>query len=55
MLLYAGPGLDGGVIAAVLGILVSFVLAVFAIIWFPLKKGFRKIKSMFKKQGEEIK
>lgn len=55
MLLYAGPGLDGGIIAAVLGMLASFVLAIFALIWLPLRKGFGKLKSMFKKQDEEIK
>lgn len=42
---YIGPGLDGGVIAAVLGILTSIFLALFAIIWYPIKRLIRKFKS----------
>lgn len=41
---YLGPGLDGGVITAVLGILASFFLALFAIIWYPLKRVFKKFR-----------
>lgn len=41
---YIGPGLDGGVVAAVLGILASFFLVLFAIIWYPLKRVYQKIK-----------
>jgi len=47
MFLYLGPGMDGGVIATVLGILFSFVLAIFALLWLPLKKLFTRIKSKF--------
>jgi len=46
---YIGPGLDGGVIAAVLGILLSMALALFAIIWYPVKKVIQKLK---KKKNE---
>jgi len=42
---YIGPGLDGGVIAAVLGILASFFLALFAILWYPLKRLYKRIKT----------
>lgn len=35
---YIGPGLGGGVITAVLGFLASIFLALFAIIWYPIKK-----------------
>ena len=41
---YVGPGLDGGVVAAVLGILASFFLALFAIIWYPLKRVYLRLK-----------
>lgn len=57
MFLYLGPGMDGGVIAAVLGILFSFFLAIFALLWLPLKKLFAKIKTKMKmavhKQNEK--
>ncbi len=42
---YIGPGLDGGAITAVLGILSSIILALFAIIWYPIKKIIQKFKS----------
>ena len=41
---YVGPGLEGGVVAAVMGILASFFLALFAIIWYPLKRVYLRIK-----------
>jgi len=39
---YIGPGLGIGTIGAVLGILGSLVLALIAIIWYPLKRLFKK-------------
>ena len=47
---YIGPGLDGGVITAVLGFLSSIFLALFAIIWYPVKKVIQRLKR--KKAGE---
>ena len=41
---YIGPGLDGGVIATVLGFLTSIFLALFAIIWYPFKQLIKKLK-----------
>jgi hypothetical protein len=49
---YIGPGLDGGVIAAVLGFLTSIFLALFAIIWYPFKQVIKKLKR--KKTDENI-
>ncbi|NWJ52587.1 MAG: hypothetical protein HXX14_17145 [Bacteroidetes bacterium] len=43
-LAYIGPGLGGGVIAAVLGVLASFFLALFAILWYPFKRLYQKIR-----------
>lgn len=48
-LAYIGPGMGGGFIAAVVGILISIFLALFAILWYP----FKKIISKFKKKKEE--
>jgi 3-dehydroquinate synthetase len=42
---YIGPGLGGGVITAVLGFLASIFLALFAIIWYPVKKLIGKFRN----------
>tara|TARA_B100001093_G_scaffold519771_1_gene610374 strand:+ start:3735 stop:3950 length:216 start_codon:yes stop_codon:yes gene_type:complete len=39
---YLGPGIGGGVIAATLGIIVAIFAAIFGLIWFPLKRLFKK-------------
>lgn len=39
---YIGPGLGLGVIGVVLGMLVAIVLAIFAVLWYPLKRMFKK-------------
>jgi hypothetical protein len=46
---YIGPGLDGGVIATVLGFLASIFLALFAIIWYPIKKLIGRFRNKGKK------
>jgi hypothetical protein len=48
LLLYIGPGLGGGTIAAIIGILTAFSLSLIAIIWYPLKKLVRFIREIFK-------
>ena len=45
VLAYIGPGLSGGVITAVLGFFTSIFLALFAIIWYPIKRLIKKFKS----------
>lgn len=40
---YIGPGLGVGVIATVLAILGSFLLALFAILWYPAKRLYRRL------------
>ncbi len=35
---YVGPGLGLGAIAAILGIVLSIFLAIFAVIWYPIKR-----------------
>lgn len=45
--LYIGPGLGGGSIVAIIGILVSFSLSMVVIIWYPLKKLIRFIREIF--------
>ena len=46
---YIGPELGGGIITAVLGFFTSIFLALFAIIWYPVKQLIRRIKG--KKTG----
>lgn len=41
---YLGPGFGGGMIAATLGIIVAIFAAIFGLIWFPLKRLFKKKK-----------
>jgi len=48
---YIGPGLGGGIITAVLGFFTSIFLALFAIIWYPVKRLIKKIKG--KKPNED--
>jgi hypothetical protein len=48
---YIGPGLGGGIITAVLGFFTSIFLALFAIIWYPVKRLIKKIKG--KKTNED--
>lgn len=41
---YVGPGLGAGTIAAVLGIIGSIFLALFAVIYYPIKRLLKKWK-----------
>ena len=42
---YIGPGLGVGTIGVVLGILGSILLALVAILWYPIKRLFKKKKA----------
>jgi hypothetical protein len=42
---YLGPGFGGGMIAATIGIVVAIFAALFGLIWFPLKRLFKKKKN----------
>jgi len=44
MLNYIGPGMDGGALSVIIGILISFFMALFAIIWYPIKRLIKKFK-----------
>ncbi len=48
LLFYIGPGMSGGLMAVIIGILTSFVLSIIAIIWYPVKKLVRFIKRKLK-------
>ena len=42
VILYLGPGLGGGVLVVVIGVLALLAITVFTFIWFPLKRLIRK-------------
>ncbi len=44
IILYVGPGMGGGLFAAILGIMISLFVSLFAILWYPFKKIYRKIR-----------
>lgn len=44
MLAYIGPGLSGGVISVIIGVLASIGLAILAIVWYPVKRILKKKK-----------
>lgn len=41
---YLGPGMGGGIIAATIGVIVAVLAAIFGVIWFPIKRYFKKKK-----------
>jgi hypothetical protein len=48
---YIGPGLGVGTLGVIFGVLVSIILTFVAIIWYPLKRFFKK-KQALKDLGE---
>ncbi len=51
---YLGPGVGGGVIAATLGIIVAIFVGLFGLIWFPIKKLFKKKRENKKNNHQKI-
>ena len=41
---YVGPGLSAGAIGAVLGVIGAILLAIFAVVYYPVKRALRKWK-----------
>jgi hypothetical protein len=41
---YIGPGMSGGLIATILGIIGSIFLAIFGILYYPIKRFFKNRK-----------
>ncbi len=48
---YIGPGVGAGTIAVVLGVIASILMAFVAILWYPVKRFFKRQKS--KKQSDK--
>ena len=51
---YLGPGVGGGVIAATLGIIVAIFVGLFGLIWFPIKRLFKKKRENKKNNHQKI-
>jgi len=43
--LYLGPGLGGGVLIVIIGVIVLIGITIFTFLWFPIKRYFRKRKN----------
>ena len=39
---YIGPGLGGGMIAAIVGLITAFVIAVWSVLYFPIKRAINR-------------
>lgn len=50
---YVGPGIGAGTVGVILGLIASILLALFAVIWYPIKRLF-KIKNRKRKTPEEV-
>ena len=50
---YIGPGMGGGVIAAIAGIIAAFFLGLWGILYYPIKRAFKnkKLKNKLSKNG----
>ena len=54
---YIGPGMSGGVIAAIFGIIAAFFLGLWGILYYPIKRAFknRKVKKKILSKNGNIK
>ena len=53
---YLGPGMGGGVIAAIFGIIAAFFLGLWGILYYPIKRAFknkRKKKKILSKNANQ--
>lgn len=46
---YIGPGLASGTVTAVLGILAGILMLIVGVVWYPIKRLYRKFSSNNKK------
>ena len=49
---YIGPGMGGGVIAAIFGIIAAFFLGLWGILYYPIKRAFKNKQKNKKKLSE---
>ena len=57
LFVYIGPGMGGGVIAAIFGIIAAFFLGLWGILYYPIKRAFKnknkKKKRMLSKNANQ--
>ena len=51
---YLGPGVGSGILVATIGIIVAIFAGLFGLIWFPIKRLFKKRKQRKNKQKNKI-
>ena len=53
---YIGPGMGGGIIAAIFGIIAAFFLGLWGILYYPIKRAFKnkKKKNILSKSKKNI-
>ena len=52
---YIGPGMGGGVIAAIFGIIAAFFLGLWGILYYPIKRAFKNKKKKNKLSKNNVK
>ena len=52
LIAYIGPGMGGGIIAVIFGILAGFFLALWGIIYYPLKRAFKNKTKINKRKNK---
>ena len=52
--IYIGPGMGGGVIAAIFGIIAAFFLGLWGILYYPIKRAFKNKKKKQKILSENV-
>ena len=52
---YIGPGMGGGVIAAIFGLIAAFFLGLWGILYYPIKRSLKnkKLKKKLSKNGNQ--
>ena len=50
---YIGPGMGGGVIAATIGVISALFLALFGVLYYPIKRALKNRKSKAAKKNAE--
>ena len=51
---YIGPGMGGGVIAAIFGIIAAFFLGLWGVLYYPIKRSFKNRKKKNKIVSKNI-
>ena len=51
---YIGPGMGGGAIAAIFGIIAAFFLGLWGILYYPIKRAFKNKKVKKKRSSKNV-